>query len=68
MDRLFAELYGRDDKTIKRQINRYLGVLERYYELFPDCKEDVQFFSTPGRTEVGAIIPITIMDGCWQPE
>jgi galactokinase len=53
MDRLFAELYGRDDKTIKRQINRYLGVLERYYELFPDCKEDVQFFSTPGRTEVG---------------
>ncbi|NLY61565.1 MAG: galactokinase [Clostridiales bacterium] len=53
MDKLFAKLYGNDDKDIEHQKNRYKEILEKHKELFPQNTEKIQFFSTPGRTEVG---------------
>ena len=47
----FGRLYGSDNKCIENQINRYISVLEKF-ELFSN-KPDPQFFSSPGRTEIG---------------
>jgi len=53
MDKLFAKLYGHDEKIIEHQKNRYKEILNRFKELFPQSTAEIQFFSTPGRTEVG---------------
>ncbi|HZJ58283.1 MAG TPA: galactokinase family protein [Clostridia bacterium] len=53
MDKLFAGLYGQDAEIISYQKKRYSEIFHRFNELFPDSAGHVQFFSTPGRTEVG---------------
>lgn len=53
MDKLFAKLYGHDEKIIEHQKNRYREILAKFKELFPQSTGEIQFFSTPGRTEVG---------------
>ena len=53
MDKLFAKLYGHDEKIIEYQKNRYKEILNKFKELFPQSTAEIQFFSTPGRTEVG---------------
>ena len=53
MDKLFAKLYGHDEKIIEHQKNRYKEMLEKFRELFPQNTGKIQFFSTSGRTEVG---------------
>ena len=47
----FGRLYGSENKIIENQINRYISALERF-ELFSN-KANPQFFSSPGRTEIG---------------
>jgi galactokinase len=48
---LFADLYGRDPAVIQAQIKRYQRIARAFNSLFP--KGDIQWFSTPGRTELG---------------
>ncbi len=45
----FTKLYG--ENKIKTQGNRYISALEKYMEVFNE--EDVNIYSTPGRTEIG---------------
>ena len=47
----FGRLYGLESRIIENQINRYISALEQF-ELFSN-KPDPQFFSSPGRTEIG---------------
>jgi galactokinase len=47
----FAELYGNEEKTIQVQIDRYQRLVDQYQQHFGEGA--VQFFSTPGRTEMG---------------
>jgi galactokinase len=47
---LFAKLYGNDPKMIEEQTARYKRILAGFQKLFPG--DDVQWFSTPGRTEL----------------
>lgn len=53
MGNLFVKLYGDDDKMIEYQERRYKEILVKYQELFPHSSDEIQVFSTPGRTEVG---------------
>ncbi len=53
MDKLFAQLYSQDSEIIEYQRNRYREIINKYQELFPNCQESIQLFSTPGRTEIG---------------
>jgi galactokinase len=46
-----AELYGDDQKTIRHHSDRYGRLVEQYHQSFGD--DDIQLFSTPGRTEIG---------------
>ncbi len=48
MDDRFSELYSDPNKARER----YLGILEKFSELF-GTPEEVGMFSTPGRTEIG---------------
>lgn len=44
-------LYGNDEKELKKQSGRYQQLLTEYKLHFGDA--DVEFFSAPGRTEIG---------------
>ncbi|MGH7494990.1 MAG: galactokinase [bacterium] len=48
---LLAELYGEDEKTIQYHSHRYQRLVDQYQQSFG--KDDIQLFSTPGRTEIG---------------
>lgn len=48
---LFNELYGTDDKILKEQASRYKALMNDFKTNFG--KDDVQLFSSPGRTEIG---------------
>jgi len=48
---LFQELYGTDEKVLKAQADRYEGLLNDFQKTFGT--DDVQLFSSPGRTEIG---------------
>ena len=49
---LLASMYGNKPTVIKRQIERYTRAIQEFEHLFPD-QQNVQLFSSPGRTEVG---------------
>ena len=48
---LFHELYGIDVKVLKEQSDRYASLMTEFEKTFG--KDDVQLFSSPGRTEIG---------------
>jgi galactokinase len=48
---LFHELYGTDAKVLKEQADRYAGLMNDFQTTFGT--DDVQLFSSPGRTEIG---------------
>lgn len=50
---VFEALYGKDDREIDRQLDRYRESICKFNMLFGDSDEEVQIFSTPGRTEIG---------------
>ena len=47
-----STLYGAHPTTQNIQVERYLGLLDRFLELYP-ARQEVNFYSAPGRTEVG---------------
>jgi galactokinase len=47
----FRELYGKDAAELKRNAKRYNNLLKLFNKEFG--KKDVEFFSSPGRTEIG---------------
>ena len=48
---MFQELYGTDEMVLKAQADRYAGLLNDFQKTFGT--DDVQLFSSPGRTEIG---------------
>jgi galactokinase len=48
---LFQELYGTDQKVLKAQADRYGSLLNDFQKTYGT--DDVQLFSSPGRTEIG---------------
>jgi galactokinase len=48
---LFATLYGPDKKAIRSHLARYKGIRAKFAKHFPSG--DIQWFSAPGRTEIG---------------
>ena len=48
---LFHELYGTDEKVLKEQASRYASLMHDFEKTYG--KDDVQLFSSPGRTEIG---------------
>ena len=48
---LFQELYGTDEAVLKSQADRYASLMKDFEETFN--ADDVQLFSSPGRTEIG---------------
>jgi galactokinase len=48
---LFQELYGTDEAVLKSQAERYAKLMKDFEETFN--ADDVQLFSSPGRTEIG---------------
>jgi galactokinase len=46
-----AELYGQDEKAVRRHLDRYQRLVSQYQQNFGD--DNVQLFSTPGRIEIG---------------
>ncbi len=50
-NKAFRELYGNDPAELKRNSKRYTGLLKQFTVAFGD--KDVEFFSSPGRTEIG---------------
>lgn len=51
---LLAKLYGQAPEIVEKQIDRYVQVVERYYQLFPqEAHKGFYLFSAPGRTEIG---------------
>ncbi|MBN2634019.1 MAG: hypothetical protein JXR66_10710 [Bacteroidales bacterium] len=48
---IFRELYGNDISELKRNSERYLKLLDQFTSEFG--VKDVEFFSSPGRTEIG---------------
>ena len=51
-DQTFEKLYGKKPGVLKKQKARYLQAIESFRALFPG-QEEIEIFSTPGRTEVG---------------
>lgn len=51
MQNVFKKLYGNDQEELQHQSNRYIQLLENFNKKFSG--EDIQFFSAPGRTEIG---------------
>jgi len=47
----FKELYGTNAATLKMQAERYSGLLDKFLKTFNS--DEPQFFSSPGRTEIG---------------
>lgn len=50
-NKTFRELYGNDPSELKRNGERYAGLLKKFEAAFG--KKDVDFFTSPGRTEIG---------------
>jgi galactokinase len=50
-NKAFRELYGNDPSELKRNGKRYTGLLKKFQSEFG--KKDVDFFTSPGRTEIG---------------
>jgi galactokinase len=50
-NRAFRELYGNDPAELKRNAERYALLLDRFMGEFGS--EELEFFSSPGRTEIG---------------
>ncbi len=48
---LFGELYGTDKEILKNQAERYAALMKDFEKTFGT--DDVQLFSSPGRTEIG---------------
>ena len=48
---LFNELYGTDATILKEQVDRYASLMSDFQKTFGT--DDVQLFSSPGRTEIG---------------
>ncbi len=48
---VFRELYGNDSAELKRNAERYTGLLNRFTTEFGNT--DCEFFTSPGRTEIG---------------
>ncbi len=48
---LFHELYGTDATVLKEQANRYASLMSDFEKTYG--ADDVQIFSSPGRTEIG---------------
>lgn len=48
---LFQELYGTDLQVLKAQADRYASLMEDFQKAYGT--DDVQLFSSPGRTEIG---------------
>ena len=48
---LFHELYGTDTGTLKEQADRYSNLMGEFEKTYG--QDDVQLFSSPGRTEIG---------------
>ncbi len=50
-NKAFRELYGNDPAELRRNAKRYTALLKQFNKEFG--KTDVEFFSSPGRTEIG---------------
>ncbi len=50
-NKAFRDLYGNDPAELKRNAKRYTDLLNQFSTAFG--KKDVEFFSSPGRTEIG---------------
>lgn len=50
-NKAFRDLYGNEPAELKRNAKRYTGLLIKFAAEFGD--KDVEFFSSPGRTEIG---------------
>lgn len=50
-NKAFRELYGNDPAELKRNAKRYTDLLKQFTVAFGE--KDVEFFSSPGRTEIG---------------
>ncbi|MDG5798953.1 galactokinase family protein [Marinilabiliaceae bacterium ANBcel2] len=48
---MFVKLYGNDTSVLKEQYDRYVALMNDFLSTFG--KDDVELFSSPGRTEVG---------------
>src|SRR5450759_1195736 len=48
---LFQELYGVNSSVLKEQADRYSSLMNEFNTVF--SKDDVELFSSPGRTEIG---------------
>ena len=48
---MFKELYGTEKKVLKEQTERYARLMDDFQKTYGT--EDVQLFSSPGRTEIG---------------
>lgn len=51
-DQGFTTLYGNKPGVLSKQKERYFKAIESFKSIFPG-KDEVELFSTPGRTEVG---------------
>jgi galactokinase len=50
-NKAFRELYGKDTAVLKKNAKRYTALLKQFIGAFG--KKDVDFFTSPGRTEIG---------------
>jgi galactokinase len=48
---MFVKLYGSDTSVLKEQFDRYVSIMNDFKSTFGN--DDVELFSSPGRTEVG---------------
>ncbi len=48
---IFSNIYSSDPGVLESQFNRYNDLLEYFHGVF--AEQDVEYFSTPGRTEIG---------------
>lgn len=48
---VFQKLYGSDAAILKEQAERYAALMNEFEEVY--AKDDVELFSSPGRTEIG---------------
>ena len=51
LDDTFVKLYGKNEKMIQAQKERYIQAVKNFETLFPGS-EEISVFSAPGRTEV----------------
>ncbi len=49
---VFRELYGNDSNELKRHAERYIRLLNKFENVYGG-KADLEFFTSPGRTEIG---------------